>query len=79
MQEAREEAQIRAAPLTSERLEAKDAQLKEKREKEGKVEKWVMPKAVDGASIKVPKADVRVRIRRREGLPAGGFGMRRVG
>ncbi|KAH5164945.1 hypothetical protein HBI73_035510 [Parastagonospora nodorum] len=79
MQEAREEAQIRAAPLTSERLEAKDAQLKEKREKEGKVEKWVMPKAVDGASIKIPKADVRVRIRRREGLPAGGFGMRRVG
>ncbi|KAF2253661.1 hypothetical protein BU26DRAFT_478024 [Trematosphaeria pertusa] len=30
---------------------------------------WVVPKAVDGASVKVPKGDVRVRIRRREGLP----------
>jgi hypothetical protein len=79
MNEAREEAQIGAAALSNEQKAAKNVQLKEKREKEGKVGKWVIPKAIDGASVKLPKADVRVRIRRREGLPAGGFGMRRVG
>jgi len=31
---------------------------------------WVLPKAVDAVSIQVPKTDIRVRIRRREGLPA---------
>ncbi|KZM19484.1 uncharacterized protein EKO05_0003114 [Ascochyta rabiei] len=30
---------------------------------------WVLPKALDAASIKVPKSNVRVRIRRRENLP----------
>ena len=30
---------------------------------------WVVPKAEDGGVVKVPKGDVRVRIRRREGLP----------
>lgn len=34
-----------------------------------KVGEWVVPKAVDGAGVKVPKGDIRVRIRRREGLP----------
>ncbi|KAJ4302998.1 hypothetical protein N0V90_001889 [Kalmusia sp. IMI 367209] len=34
-----------------------------------KVGEWVVPRAVDGAAVKVPKGDVRVRIRRREGLP----------
>ncbi|KAK7190047.1 hypothetical protein DPSP01_006344 [Paraphaeosphaeria sporulosa] len=34
-----------------------------------KVGRWVVPRAVDGASVKIPKGDVRVRIRRREGLP----------
>ncbi|KAF2446159.1 hypothetical protein P171DRAFT_519732 [Karstenula rhodostoma CBS 690.94] len=34
-----------------------------------KVGQWVVPKAVDGAGVKIPKSDVRVRIRRREGLP----------
>ncbi|KAF2742256.1 hypothetical protein M011DRAFT_453519 [Sporormia fimetaria CBS 119925] len=40
-------------------------------EKKKKKEKgvWVVPKAVDGASVMVPKSDVRVRVRRREGLP----------
>lgn len=31
---------------------------------------WVVPKAVDGASMMVPKKDIKVRIRRRENLPA---------
>ncbi|KAL5421658.1 hypothetical protein PMIN04_005351 [Paraphaeosphaeria minitans] len=34
-----------------------------------KVGQWIVPKAVEGARIKIPKGDVRVRIRRREGLP----------
>lgn len=34
--------------------------------KEGK---WVIPQAVDGAQVKIPKRDIRVRVRRREGLP----------
>lgn len=76
--EAREEAQIGAAALTNEQKAAKNALLREKREKEGKVGKWVIPKAVDGCGVKVPKGDVRVRIKRREGLPMGGFGMRRL-
>ncbi|KAF2658999.1 hypothetical protein K491DRAFT_623686 [Lophiostoma macrostomum CBS 122681] len=29
---------------------------------------WRIPKAVDGSSVMVPKGDVRVRVRRREGL-----------
>lgn len=40
--------------------------------KEGEEEKkgvWVVPSALDAAIIKVPKSDVRVRIRRREDLP----------
>lgn len=66
MQEAREEAQISAAALTSDERAAK---VKERKEK-GKTGKWVLPAAADGSFIKVPRGDVRVRIRRREGLPA---------
>lgn len=36
---------------------------------EKKVGQWVVPQAVDGADVKIPKRDIRVRIRRREGLP----------
>jgi len=64
MQEAREEAQIGAAALNGEQRAAK---VRERKEKEGK---WVVPKAVEGSFVKVPRGDVRVRIRRREGLPA---------
>lgn len=41
-------------------------------EKDGEEKKgvWVLPKAIDAANIKIPKNDVRVRIRRRENLPA---------
>lgn len=40
--------------------------------KEGEEKKgvWILPQAIDAASIKVPRNDVRVRIRRRENLPA---------
>ncbi|KAF2261062.1 hypothetical protein CC78DRAFT_535955 [Lojkania enalia] len=52
--------------------EAQATAAGEKKESEmGRKEKvgtWVMPKAVDGANIKLPKDEVRVRIRRREGL-----------
>jgi hypothetical protein len=67
MQEARQEAQIGAQALTGEEKAARLKMVKE-RKVEGK---WVFPKMGDGASMKVPKGDVRVRIRRREGLPAG--------
>jgi hypothetical protein len=70
MQEAREEAQIGAAALSGEEKAARSSQIREKREKEGKSGKWVVPKAVEGSSVKVPKRDIRVRIRRREGLPS---------
>lgn len=70
MQEAREEAQISAAALSSEGNAAKSSQVRERREKEGKEMKWKLPSAVDGCSIKMPKGDVRVRVRRRDGLPA---------
>ncbi|KAF2474357.1 uncharacterized protein BDR25DRAFT_340858 [Lindgomyces ingoldianus] len=35
---------------------------------EKKVGVWMVPKAVDGASVKIPQGEIRVRIRRREGL-----------
>ena len=34
---------------------------------------WVVPTARDGAGVKIPTRDVRVRIRRREGLPEQRF------
>ncbi|KAF2823634.1 hypothetical protein CC86DRAFT_327439 [Ophiobolus disseminans] len=69
MQEAREEVSIGAATLTGEEKAAKSSQDKERRDKEKKDTKWVLPKAVEGSFVRVPKGDVRVRIRRREGLP----------
>ena len=70
MNEAREEAQMGAAALSREEKAAKDLQIKERRAKESKETKWKVPKAVDGSFVKVPKGDIRVRIRRRENLPA---------
>jgi hypothetical protein len=64
--EASEEAQMGAAALSGEEKMAKQKQ-KEK-DKVKKVGTWVVPKAVEGSSVKVPKGDIRVRIRRREGL-----------
>ncbi|USP75826.1 hypothetical protein yc1106_03100 [Curvularia clavata] len=69
MQEAGNQASMGAAALAGEERatvgEAERARGDEKR----KGAKWMFPKAIDGASIKVPRSDVRVRIRRREGLP----------
>ena len=69
MQEAGNQASMGAAALAGEERatvgEAERAREDEKR----KGAKWMFPKAIDGASIKVPRSDVRVRIRRREGLP----------
>jgi hypothetical protein len=69
MQEAREEAQMSVKKLA----DAKSDQISEKKRTEVK---WKVPKAVEGSSVKVPKGDVRVRIRRREGLPAKVVGRR---
>ncbi|KAF1915336.1 hypothetical protein BDU57DRAFT_270051 [Ampelomyces quisqualis] len=76
MQEARAEAKAGAAALTGEQKAAQSSQAKDKTGQDGKA-KWVIPRAVDGASVKVPRGDVRVRIRRREGLPAGRGDVRR--
>ncbi|KAH7087817.1 hypothetical protein FB567DRAFT_354675 [Paraphoma chrysanthemicola] len=76
MQEAREEAQIGAAALSGEQKAARSSQVKEKQDKERKTGKWVLPAAVDGSSVKIPKGDVRVRIRRVEGLPGPAAGRR---
>jgi hypothetical protein len=76
--EAREEAKIGAAALTNEQKVAKNEALRQKREKDGREGKWIIPKAVDGCGVKIPAKDVRVRVRRREGLSLGGFNMRRL-
>jgi hypothetical protein len=69
MQEAREEAQIGAAALSGEQKAARSSQVREKQGKSKKMATWVLPAAVEGSFVKVPKGDIRVRIRRREGLP----------
>ncbi|RMZ73200.1 cytochrome p450 [Pyrenophora seminiperda CCB06] len=69
IQEAGNEASIGAAALTGEQKAAREESNRKKQEGKRKDAKWVFPKAVEGASVKVPKGDIRVRIRRREGLP----------
>ncbi len=69
IQEVRAEASISDTPLSAQEKTAKEKSDKEKREKQKEKSKWVLPKAIDGGEIKVPKTDIRVRIRRIEGLP----------
>ncbi|EUC38107.1 hypothetical protein COCCADRAFT_22453 [Bipolaris zeicola 26-R-13] len=69
MQEAGNEASIGAAALSGEEKAAREEANRARENAKRKDAKWALPTAVDGASIKVPKADVRVRIRKREGLP----------
>lgn len=76
MQEAREEAKIGAAALTGDQKTAKSSEVA-LREASDKKATWVLPQAIDGASVKVPKGDIRVRIRRREGLPEKKMEVRR--
>lgn len=47
---------------------AAGGKLERSQGRERKAGIWTVPKAVNGASVKIPKTDVRVRIRRREGL-----------
>lgn len=75
MQEASQEVQMGAAALSGEEKAARNNLTKEKGDSgAGKLRKrgtWKVPAKVEGASICVPMGDVRVRIRRREGLPKG--------
>lgn len=68
---------ITAAPKKTLREQFEEAQaaavgekapVKKNDGKEKKVGVWSVPKTVEGASMLLPKADIRVRIRRREGL-----------
>ncbi|KAF2999380.1 hypothetical protein E8E13_006493 [Curvularia kusanoi] len=70
MIEVRDEVHAGAAALDKDGKVNKSNSRVEKGGQEKKTGVWVLPKAVDAASIKVPKTDVRVRIRRREDLPA---------
>lgn len=36
---------------------------------EKKTGAWIIPQAIDGSSINIPRKDIRVRIKRKEGLP----------
>ncbi|KAI4640749.1 hypothetical protein J4E93_008341 [Alternaria ventricosa] len=78
IQEAGNEASFGAEAPTAEQKAAREEASREKEDAKRKDAKWVLPKAVDGAGIKVPKGDIRVRIRRREGLPASKV-VRRIG
>jgi hypothetical protein len=78
IQEAGNEASFGAEAPTAEQKAAKEEASREKEDAKRRDAKWVLPKAVDGAGIKIPKGDIRVRIRRREGLPASKV-VRRIG
>ncbi|KAL6164500.1 hypothetical protein ACJQWK_09233 [Exserohilum turcicum] len=69
MQEAGNEASIGAAALTGEEKAARQEANRARDNAKRKDAKWALPTPMDAASIKVPRQDVRVRIRRREGLP----------
>lgn len=70
MIEVRDEVHAGAAALDGDG-KAKRSDLRAQREgEEKKTGVWVLPKAIDAVSIQVPKTDIRVRIRRREDLPA---------
>jgi hypothetical protein len=69
IQEAGNEAAMGAAALTGEQKATREEANREKEDAKRKDAKWVIPKAVDGAGVRVPNGDVRVRVRRRENLP----------
>ncbi|KAI2487451.1 hypothetical protein Ptr902_01584 [Pyrenophora tritici-repentis] len=78
IQEAGNEASIGAAALTGEQKAAREESNRKKQDGKKKDAKWIFPKAVEGADVRVPKGDIRVRFRRREGLPASKI-VRRIG
>jgi hypothetical protein len=69
MIEVRDEVHAGAASLDGDGKAARSSSQAEKEKKGKKTGVWVVPKAMDGASIKVPRSDVRVQIKRRENLP----------
>ena len=69
MIEVRDEAVAGAAALDGDGKVNKSNSRVDKDKGEKKTGVWVIPQALDAASIKVPKTDIRVRIRRRENLP----------
>lgn len=69
MQEAGNQASMGAAALAGEEIAASGEAERAREDAKRKNATWALPRAIDGASIKVPRSDVRVRIRRREGLP----------
>jgi len=66
IQEAGAEASMGAAALSGEPKAKADGSVTE----EKKTGEWILPQAVDGARVQVPRSDSRVRIRRREHLPS---------
>ena len=70
MIEVRDEVHAGAASMADEGKASKGNSRVSKEGEERKTGVWVLPKAVDAASVKVPNGDIRVRIRRREDLPA---------
>jgi hypothetical protein len=61
--------EVQAAMPGGDESVKKQTKNADEKPKEKKVGTWVMPKTIDGAYIKMPSGDIKVRIRRREGLP----------
>lgn len=70
MIEVRDEVHAGAAALDGDGKAKRSNNRVLKDGEETKTGVWVLPKAIDGVSIQVPKTDIRVRIRRREDLSA---------
>jgi hypothetical protein len=70
MIEVRDEVHAGAASMAEEGKASRGNSRVSKEGEERRAGVWVLPRAVDAASVKVPNGDIRVRIRRREGLPA---------
>jgi hypothetical protein len=61
--------EVQAAMPGAEESAKKQINNSDEKPKEKKVGTWVIPKTGDGEYFKVPNGDIKVRIRRREGLP----------
>jgi hypothetical protein len=70
MIEVRDEVHAGVASMADEGKASKGNSRVGKEGEERKTGVWVLPRAVNAASVQVPNGDIRVRIRRREGLPA---------
>ncbi|KAJ4987475.1 hypothetical protein SVAN01_07075 [Stagonosporopsis vannaccii] len=70
MIEVRDEVHAGAAALDGDGKAKRSNNRVQKDGEEKKTGVWVLPKAVAAVSIQVPKSDMKVRIRRREDLPA---------